>query len=172
MTTGRVPVVLRRPAAVLFAAIALVACGSTGSDDVVARVGDAVLTRDDLIVIARSPLAGDTADDATLDGDLARRIITVWVRNTAVVGSGVLDGVDADEIRQRLAAEEIFLASPPAAQQLLIDNARMTTAVDEGTVSEDDVQRIVASAAIDITSRFGAWDTESFSVLAIGAAGG
>ena len=66
------------------AVLSLVGCSAVDRADVAATVGDRVLTDDQVLAVANSPVAGGPLDGTVAQGELARRIVTLWVRNAAL----------------------------------------------------------------------------------------
>lgn len=168
----------RRTALTLLAGIAALAgatvlsgCATFDDADVVARVGDRTLTDDDVNAVANSPIAQGAVIGGTLDGEVARNIVTVWVRNAALADAPFLAAVDLDDLRARLTAElgEAFTASDPFTQQLLIDNAAVSTAIQDGVISDADAFALVGAVEVEVDARYGTWDDERLEVVALGS---
>lgn len=154
------------------AAIAAVALSSCGTLDTSAAavVNGLTLTHDQLVVVAQSPLAGGPILGPAVEGDATRRIITVWVRNAALEGSGIIDGVDLEAVRAEIAAAlgPQFEESDPFAQDLLIRNQAVIEAIEQGLADEEAAIELVTSAEVEIDARYGRWSPDDLAVVPFG----
>ena len=168
----------RRTALTLLAAVtgvaALSGCATFDDADVAARVGDRSLTDDQVAAVANSPIAEGAVsggEDGTLDAEVARRIVTVWVRNAALADAPFLAEIDLDDVRVQLSSElgDAFITADEFSQQLLIDNAAVSTAIQQGLIDEADAFALVSAAEVDVDARYGTWDAERLEVVALGS---
>lgn len=171
----------RRTALTLLAGIAAITgvatlsgCATFDDADVAARVGERSLTDDQVAAVANSPIAEGAVtggEDGTLDGEVARRIVTVWVRNAALADQPFLADIDLDALRAQLASElgDAFTAADEFSQQLLVDNAAVSTAIQQGIISEEDAFALVSEAEVEVDARYGTWDAERLEVVALGS---
>ncbi|MFZ9629270.1 MAG: hypothetical protein ACO3C1_07940 [Ilumatobacteraceae bacterium] len=164
---------MNRLRAVLFAVplagLALVGCGVVDRVDEAARVGDRVLTNEQVQAVANSPVAGGPLDGTVAQGDLARRIVTLWIRDAALADEDWFATIDAAQVRADLEAQggEAFITSDAFTQQLLVDNGIVLQAVNRQLISEEEALALVAAAEVEVDARYGRWDPTSYEVVAL-----
>lgn len=156
--------------AVPVAALALGGCSAIDRADEAARVGDHVLTDEQVLAVANSPVAGGPLTGTTADGELTRRIVTIWIRDTALSDTDWFAKVDAAKVRSDLEAQggEAFTTSDAFTQQLLVDNGVVLEAINQQLITEDEALALVDTADIEVDSRYGTWDPATYEVVALG----
>ena len=171
----------RRPLAVviaLVAALTLSSCAhSPTPTDAVARVGDAVLTRDDLDEMLNNRIIQETLQTGPVDGDTATmsqadNVITLWISLEALQAGGgtALDGdPTADSV----------LSTLPGDYKTQFDGASDTTQTMisrfvalQGLLKDDQVRAqlvtVIQAADVYVDSRYGYWEADRLSVIPFG----
>jgi parvulin-like peptidyl-prolyl isomerase len=127
--TRRIPIAL----AALAATGLLAACTTFSTNDSVAEVGDATLTRDQLAGLVPaggapgpSPTSNPAPDEAMASGDAARSSIQLWVlgqllTDEVVANGGEVTDADREAAEQSLAATPEFTGATEAGQELIVD---------------------------------------------------
>lgn len=156
-------------AATVVAAATLTACSAVPDRDAIATVGDATLTQDDFDEIMSSPLAGQLFQipegTTRYPMDAARRMIGLWIQLEAVPDDFIPVASDEDLIE---GFGEAFAAEEGAARDFLTAYGSAISAISNGTVDQAEAGRFAQEADATVSSRFGRWDGEQFSVVPLG----
>lgn len=176
--------VSRRIAAVviaLVAALTLSSCGSATQTDVVARVGDTELTRDDLQELLNNRIVQEALQTGELDGDKAdmttqaERVISIWIALEAFQTSGAaaLDGdASADAVLSSLPGDyrTQFDTAGQRTQDLITRYIAFQNQYSANSLDRTQLSAAVQAADVHVDSRYGYWDPAQASVVPFGQA--
>lgn len=168
---------IRRPllaATALVAALALSSCATFTSNQHVASVGDASLSRDEFASMLDSSLGQTLLNDApangSISGDSARGLIQAWIGITAFTQAGIGADVDRAAVEKDLATQlaDQWTDAPDVLRELAIDNTIIGQLLSDGTITREDLQAAAHDADIWVDSRYGWWDRDGFGVKPFG----
>ena len=175
--------VSRRIVAVVVALVAgltLSACGSdpVSQQDVVARVDEAKLTRqdlDDLLnnAIVQGEVSGELDGDVAKLGSQADQVISLWISFEAISQEGSTDLDDeptANSVVTRVGGEyqTSYEQSTGVTRDFLTRFIAFITQQQTGTLQPATLAPIVQSADVVVDSRYGYWDPARLSVIPFG----
>ena len=164
----------------LVAALTLSACGSdpVSQQDVVARVDEAKLTRqdlDDLLnnAIVQGEVSGELDGDVAKLGSQADQVISLWISFEAISQEGSTnldDEPTANSVVTRVGGEyqTSYEQSTGVTRDFLTRFIAFITQQQSGTLQPATLAPIVQAADVDVDSRYGYWDPARVSVIPFG----
>lgn len=163
----------------LLAALTLSSCSDSpvSQQDVVARVGDATLTRDDLDEMLNNRIIQETLQTGAVDGNTATmsqadNVISLWISLEALQAGGAA-ALDED------ASADSVLSSLPGDYKTQFDGASDITqtmisrfiALQNVLNNTEDRSKLITTiqaADVHLDSRYGYWDPERVAVIPFG----
>jgi len=160
-------------AGALAATFALSGCGTFDRNDAVAQVNGVELDQRSFAELANDPtlqslLQSTVSDD--IDGSNARSLLTGWVVITIVDKAGLVPQDQRTSIDSALATTygQSFTDASPVVKELLVTNALILQAQQQGAIDTEQVGVALAGADIFIDPRYGRWDGATGAVVALG----
>lgn len=159
----------------LIGAVVLTSCSQFDRNGVAASVDGTELSQDEMAAMLRSDLGINLLNDGPtengfISGAGARGLLSAWIGLTAIDQAGLVASADRAEIDAQLAAQftTTWSDAPQSMRDLAITNVAVGNAVSTGELEQEAVLGAFDGADIFVDSRYGAWDPESVSVVALG----
>lgn len=160
------------------AALTLSSCAhSPTQTDVVARVGDATLTRDELDEMLNNRIIQETLQTGVVDGDTAtmsqaQNVISLWISLEALQAGGAAaldDDPTVDSVLSTLPGDyRTQFDSAGDSTQTLISRFIALQTVLNNTQDRSQLIAAIQAADVHVDSRYGYWDSERVALIPFG----
>ncbi|MFT3853241.1 MAG: hypothetical protein QM733_10945 [Ilumatobacteraceae bacterium] len=163
----------------LLAALTLSSCGTNpvSQRDVVARVGDAELTRDELDEMLNNRIIQETLQTGAVDGTAATmsqadNVISLWISLEALQAGGAAsldDDPTVDSVLSSLPGDyKTQFDSAGGGTQTLISRFIALQNVLDNTQDRSKLVAAIQAADVHVDSRYGYWDAERVALIPFG----
>ncbi len=154
----------------------LSSCSTFTANNDVASVGDTSLSRDDFELFVQDLLIENApaADRTKIAGDDARRLLSAWVGDQLIIQFLESEGVAVTETERTSAADALDtrlknagVTWAEASRRISIEGQAART-VFQNTQQPGALGPFAQDISIEVDSRYGFWDRQSATVVAIG----
>ena len=163
----------------LLAALTLASCSDSpvSQQDVVARVGDATLTRDDLDEMLNNRIIQETLGTGAVDANSATmsqvdNVISLWISLEALQAGGAAaldEDASADSVLSTLPGDyRTSFDSASGNTQTLISRFIALQTVLSNTQDRSALVTAIQGADVHVDSRYGYWNPERVAVVPFG----
>lgn len=158
----------------LLVGVGLASCATFTRNDVAATVDDAELSQDELQEMLESDLAAQLLQfvpgDDEVSGDVARGIISVWIRLEFWRGAVTVPAGVTQLVEQQATAQfgDQWTAAPESLRELVIADGEIGTMIQDGSLNQEELLGLLGAADITVDARYGAWSDEQSRVVGLG----